>query len=552
MSMRIFGLNRLFVISAISVFVSSICTLARAELNIVQLAQTDSRDEFFTVALGDDYAFWSHYNDGIYVWNTSNPINAGQKISDDKEVTVLSASGNKLAWIDDSDDIQVWDGTTIHEKEDDVVDTISLYEDNLAFVEEDNENFFHKNTEIFLRIPGEKIQITHNDYDDIQPSLYRHTLAWVGKHDGDNFDLFYWDGQNDYKLTDTDGDDLEPSLQNGAIAWTEYDGDDFEIYYWNGGANIKITDDEDDDRSPILRNGKIVWIKERGSCQDIYMWDGSQITQLTDRCYDRIRSLDFNGKAIIWSAQEDSEKSVYYAQLPGSSKQFNGWWYNPDEPGTGIATEIKGNKIFLTWFVYDQFGRTTWYSASGPMSGEDSFTGSLFSWTGWPWGEPYTIPKPEIVGTIVVILNEFPSHSITFTATIGNTVVTKTLKPFMADFAPGPENPRRLTGWWYDPAYDGMGFFLDARGGKMAMVWYNYREDGSSRWWTSDGVFEDDATTYNDFLDGWQNGQCPGCPYRLPSLIAGQGGPITMVFIDETHATCTVGDTTLHLQRFDF
>ncbi len=525
---------------------------ALAKLDIVQLAQTDSDDEFFTVALGEDYAFWSHYDDGIYAWHTNNPINAGQKIADDHKVTVLSASGNKLAWIDDSDDIQVWNGSSIQEKEDDVIDRISLYHENLAFVEEDHEHFFHQDTEIFLRIPGQKIQITDNDYDDKHPSLYKQTLAWVGEHDGDNFDLFYWDGQHAYKLTDTDGDDLEPSLHNGAIAWTEFDGDDYEIYYWQGGANIQITDDDYDDRSPVIKDGKIVWIKKKGSCQDIFMWDGFQIKKLTDGCYDKIQSLDFNGKAILWAAREDDEKAVYYASLPDTTRPFTGWWYDPDEPGTGVATEIKDNKIFLTWFVYDQSGRSTWYSAGGTMSSQDSFTGSLYSWKGWPWGSEYFQPVPDIVGTIVLILNEFPTRSITFTITIGNTVVTKTFKPFMADFAPGPEDSRHLTGWWFDPAYDGMGFFIDARGGKMAMVWYNYREDGSARWWTSEGVFADGASTYTDTLDGWQGGQCPGCPYRLPNLIAGQGGTITLNFTDSAHATCTVGNTTLNLIRFDF
>ncbi len=523
-----------------------------AGLDTIQLAQTHSDNEFFTVALGDGHAFWSHYSKGIYAWNTANPINAGQKISDDAKVTVLSASGNRLAWIDGGNDIQLWDGKSIVEQEDDVVDTISLYGDNIAFVEKDRENFLHEDTEIFLRTRKDKIQISDNDYDDKQPSLFGETVAWVGAHDGDNFDLFYWDGKNEYKLTDSDGDDLEPSLDKGAIAWTEYDGDDFEILYWNGGANIHITDDNVDDRSPVLRDGKIIWVKRDGSCSDIYMWDGSQTIRLTDRCYDNINSVDFNGHAILWSASQGSEKGVYYAKLPENARQFTGWWYNPEEPGTGIASEVMGNKIFLTWFVYDSAGRSTWYSAGGEMSGRDSFTGSLYKWTGWPWGNAYSPPVPEIVGTIIVVLNEIPFKSITFTATIGNKVVTKTVRPFMPDFVPGPEDPRHLTGWWYDPSYDGMGFFLDARGGYMVLVWYNYREDGSARWWTSDGYFPNGASTYSDILDAWQGGQCPVCPYKAPTIIPGKGGPLTITFTDAYHATATDRNITLHLQRFNF
>ncbi len=523
-----------------------------AFVKVIELATTDSRNEFFSVALGDGYAFWSHYGEGIYVWDVSNPVTAGHKIANDHEVTVLSAYGHKVAWIDDNDDIQVWEDGYEQEVEDDVVDTISLYDTNVAFVEEDHEHFFQEDTEIFLRIPGRKIQITDNDYDDIQPSLYGQSIAWVGRHD-DNYDLFYWDGQNEYKLTDSDGDDLNPSLDNGAIAWMAWDGDDFEIYYWAGADIIQITDTDNDidDRAPVLKNGKIVWIRDDGDCQDIYLWDGSAIQQLTDQCYDEISSLDFSGQAILWSARHGSEKSVFYASLPGVNRQYTGWWYNPSEPGTGLATEVRDNKIFLTWFVYDGFGRTTWYSAGGEMTGAATFTGWLYSWTGWPWGTPYYTPRPYLVGSISLNFDYPQQGLVTFSVNIDNQVVTKTFSSFMADFAPGQEDPRHLTGWWFDPAYNGMGFFIDARGGKMALAWYNYREDSSARWFTSYNFFASGNEIYLGNLDGWRGGSCATCPYiGPPTRIPGEGGAITITFTDKDHALANIGGVSLNLQRF--
>ncbi|NPA94708.1 MAG: hypothetical protein GXO58_04700 [Thermodesulfobacteria bacterium] len=523
-----------------------------AFVKIAELATTDSKDEFFRVALGDGIAFWSHYGEGIYAWDVSNPVMAGHKISNDDKVTVISASGNRVAWIDHSDDIQLWEDGFVQEVEDDVVDTISQYDTNVAFVEEDHEDFFSEDTEIFLRVPGRKIQVSDNDYDDKQPSVFGQTVAWVGKHD-DNYDLFYWDGKNEYKLTDSDGDDLDPSLDHGAIAWTEWDGDDFEIFYWAGGANIQITDtdDDEDDISPVLRDGKVVWIKDNGECQDIYLWDGASIQQLTDQCYDEISSLDFNGEAILWSARHDSEKSVFYALLPGVNRHLTGWWYDPSQPGTGLATEVRDAKIFLTWFVYDGFGRTTWYSAGGEMSGSTTFSGKLYSWKGWPWGTPYYPPRPELVGIISVNFDWPERGKVTFSVSMDNKLVTKTFTSFMADFAPGDEDYRHLTGWWYDPAFNGMGFFLDARGGKMALAWYNYREDASARWFTSSNFFPNGSQLYMGNLDGWQGGPCAMCPYvAQPSPIPAQGGPITITFTDRDHALVTVGEVTLNLQRF--
>ncbi len=523
----------------------------RADLDILTLAQTNEPGEFFTVALGSNHAFWSHYSKGIYMWKMSNPVHAGTKISDDEEVVVLSASGSRLAWIDDSDDIQVWDGVSTSEWEDDVVDTISLYEENLAFVEEDHEDFWNEDTEIFLRTPGKKTQISDNDYYDIEPSVYGNQVAWVGEHD-DNYDLFFWDGQNEYKLTDTDGDDRRPSLYNGAIAWDEWDGDDYEIFYWAGGANIQVTDDDDYDVAPVLRDGRIVWIKKAGSCYDLYSWNGSQIERLTNECYDKITSLDFNGNAILWSAEEDSEKTVNYAVLSATScRAQTGWWYNPQEPGTGLATEVKNNRISLAWFAFDELGRTTWYTAGGEMTSQDSFTGNLYSWTGWSWGDNYVPPTSNIIGTIVLNFAGSPAGSVTFSVNMNNIVVTKTFTSFMADFSPGSEDSRNITGWWYDPSYDGMGFFMDARGGKMALAWYNYRDDRSARWWTSYNIFSDGAPVYIGNLDGWTGGPCATCPYNgPPSMIPAEGGSITITFSDAEHAVAQAGDNTINLERF--
>jgi len=549
--MKYLKMKLLVIVCALSIMTCWTPLKAQA-LNIIELAHTDSHNESFTVTLGDGYAYWSHTNEGLYMWETSSSMLVGHKIADDEDAYSLTASGNKLAWIHEND-IELWDGQSSQEVEDDVVDTVSLYGNNIAFVEEDTEDFFHPDTEIFVRISGKKKQISDNDYIDKDPSIYQETVAWVGEHD-DNYDLFYWDGSNEYKLTDTDGDDRHPSLDNAAIAWTEWDGDDWEIFYWAGQNNIQITDDDDDedDKKPVLKNGKIVWVKEDGSCSDIYSWDGSGITKVTDECYDKIDSLDFNGHAILWSAETDRGKSVYYAELPGSSRALTGWWYDAAEPGTGLATQVEDNNIFLAWFVYDSQGRTTWYSAYGEISNGSSFSGDLYSWTGWSWGSAYYPPSASIVGTIVLNFNhDNDTYSVTFSASMNGKVVTKTFTSFMEDFAPGQEDSRHLTGWWYDPAYNGMGFFLDARGGKMALAWYNYRDDNTASWFTSYNIFPDNSASYIGNLDGWTGGPCATCPYNgAPVMNPGAGGSIKITFSDSNHAVAQIGDTTVHLERF--
>jgi hypothetical protein len=231
--------------------------------------------------------------------------------------------------------------------------------------------------------------------------------------------------------------------------------------------------------------------------------------------------------------------------------RFTGWWYDQQEQGTGLALEIQGKRLFAAWFVFDEDGNSTWYTTGGNLTEENMYFGDVLRWEGWPWGQPYQQPVPEKAGNATIVLNQGGNGTVTYSAVLEGVTVSKNLTSFMTDFAPGARDSRNLTGWWYDPVYQGMGFFIDARGGTMAMVWYNYRGDGNPRWWTSTGPFSDGAQIYSGSLDGWKGGQCLGCPYQMPQQMEGEGGTISINFIDSTHATAEVNGTTLHIERFN-
>ncbi len=260
-------------------------------------------------------------------------------------------------------------------------------------------------------------------------------------------------------------------------------------------------------------------------------------------------SLGIDNFAIFSSAS--TETTTYMGNLLDIQQRFTGWWYNGQEQGTGLALEIQGNRLFAAWFTFDEDGKTHWYTTGGNVTDDNTYQGDLYSWEGWPWGQPYQQPVREKVGTIGLVLNQGDEDTISFDETSDNITIAKTLTSFMKDFSPGQKDTRDITGWWYDPNYEGMGFFLDAQGGKMAMVWYNYRDDKSPRWWTSSGSFANGAQTYSGSLDGWRNGQCVACPYQKPERMEGEGGNIIIDFTDSSHATMDINGTVLHIERFN-
>ena len=72
--------------------------------------------------------------------------------------------------------------------------------------------------------------MTDNSTQDGAPSLYNGTIAWQA-FDGNDSEIFYWDGNTITQVTDNSTNDGAPSLYDGTIAWQAFDGNDFEIFY---------------------------------------------------------------------------------------------------------------------------------------------------------------------------------------------------------------------------------------------------------------------------------------------------------------------------------
>jgi hypothetical protein len=55
----------------------------------------------------------------------------------------------------------------------------------------------------------------------------------------------------------------------------------------------------------------------------------------------------------------------------------SGFWWNPDESGSGYAIEIQDNYLFVALYVYDEAGNPIWYTAGATLGGNSLFDGEL-------------------------------------------------------------------------------------------------------------------------------------------------------------------------------
>ncbi len=241
-------------------------------------------------------------------------------------------------------------------------------------------------------------------------------------------------------------------------------------------------------------------------------------------------------------AARASDRIVALSDDPSS---YTGWWWEGESrTGTGISIEVQDGRLYLAWYVYDPAGRPVWYSAL--MEGVSGvFAGDLFRYSGWPLetNSPETGYAGQQVGTVRLVFNTLDEA----------TLIYKDSEEFsisISRFLSGTADTRNIQGWWWNPAYQGMGVFIESRGGQLFAAWYNYRNDNSPRWWISIGEFSGEDEEYSGEMFQYAGGQTLTGEWALPILDAAMG-QVSIQFEGETASLQWQGFS-YQLERFAF
>ncbi len=105
------------------------------------------------------------------------------------------------------------------------------------------------------------------------------------------------------------------------------------------------------------------------------------------------------------------------------------------------------------------------------------------------------------------------------------------------------------TGWWWNQAESGRGFFIEKRGDSLFMAGYYYEADGRSTWFTSSGAFT--SNVFTGRATTLKNGQTLEGNYVAPQAGVDLGG-ITLTFTDASTATMVWPGGTTPITTFVF
>jgi len=104
-------------------------------------------------------------------------------------------------------------------------------------------------------------------------------------------------------------------------------------------------------------------------------------------------------------------------------------------------------------------------------------------------------------------------------------------------------------GWWFNPDESGRGINIEMQDDTMFVSLFHYDESGDPVWWIASGQFDDTQQRFQSEFIATDDGQCPGCPWIGPDVVALPDPDVTIEFDSPLTATMTWAGGTTSLQR---
>ena len=227
-----------------------------------------------------------------------------------------------------------------------------------------------------------------------------------------------------------------------------------------------------------------------------------------------------------------------------------GWWWNPAESGRGFGIEVKGRNLFYAAFLYDTDGRATWTIAAGPTSLDGSlFAGDLLQFAGGQsLAGTYKAPGPaQKAGSIILTFNTAQAGTMLWP---GGAVPIQRFNFNGMDAPPQQGVPE--SGWWWNPAESGRGYFIEWQNGYLDMAGFMYDDNGSPIWYLALQPTPNPASLSSTWTR-YANGQTLTGTYKPPSSPPSNVAPVTIQFDSTTTGTMTLpGNRSIRIERQPF
>lgn len=231
----------------------------------------------------------------------------------------------------------------------------------------------------------------------------------------------------------------------------------------------------------------------------------------------------------------------------------SGYWSNPDQPGRGFSIEIKDNKLFMGMMFYDTDSTSKWTISNGYMTDATHYKGPMLEYkNGQALHATFAPPGPyTVVGEVELEFTSATTANLTWPEGM---IAINRMAIVPNGLSSGPAANMPQTGWYWQPAEGGRGWFVEVQGDTAYVTAYAYDNTGPSGWYVSRGQMISNAFYMGQF-QAFKGGSPLGATYSAPTDIV-DGGYVTMLFpLEGQDGTASLwlgtGDV-IPLVRFDF
>ena len=140
-------------------------------------------------------------------------------------------------------------------------------------------------------------------------------------------------------------------------------------------------------------------------------------TTLVDSGAVTVSFSDDTHGTIVWPGGTIQIVRDIFDPGTASFQPESGWWWDPNQSGSGYSIEVQGNNLFIVGFMYDDAGNPVWYLSAGPLSTPTTYHGNLLQIVGGQTESgPYHPPSAaNIIGTLDVNFSAVDQATLTFT-----------------------------------------------------------------------------------------------------------------------------------------
>lgn len=247
--------------------------------------------------------------------------------------------------------------------------------------------------------------------------------------------------------------------------------------------------------------------------------------------------------------------NLFAISIAAAVPALSGWWWNPNESGSGYAIERQGDKVFMSAFLYEANGKPTWYATLMQMQADGSYRGDLTRYSGGKslLGEHKAPTSTVVVATVSARFSFAGQGSLSFSFPDGSAARTIPINRFgFGSPAFAPSNGQFQNNWWWNDQESGTGYFVEVQGNKAFIASFMYDDEGQPVWYASLAELNE-AKQLSGPLDTYRNGQSLRGTYRAPVVQPGAAGVKRYEFSGDARGTMILPNgLPVPIQRFIF